>query len=352
MLRDLYNEQEGIFPIKLSEHSKYFFKEIYPSNFNYLSVQEDIKKINDLPEFDKSIFAEWEKWDLPIMFISGILGTFSSVMLKDIFSEKHDKIFSKKSALNGGHSGELIDRVPGHKQAGGFGHRWLFGHDILNPFEVDWKQYVEIAKESGSPLPNWLMAGWYWYRHVVLQDRFSIEGRPLAGHSYFRDFLDPEKNQEILRYIGTLKRRDMAGAAVTNLIMGAYLWGTEKDIKRVIIKANYRAFSLMLGANYLTLLSGLLVPNKHDISLNWHAMRVISYYLLRLILLEQKVQKEIKNRELILNTNDDILKYNELKALSIDFNNKYYKELKIYECDVDEYFNQTMDKHRQLIKEF
>ena len=314
------------------------------TNFDF-----EIKEIEDIKKIDKSVFAKWRTADIPVMLIAGGLGTLSSVLLKDFFANLHDNGFGKTGTGAGGHSGEIIDKVPGSKQAGGFGHRWKFGHDLMNPFEIDWSQYSEIAAQSGNSLPIWLKKIFYWMRHLF-QDTFSKEGLPLPGHSYFRSLFNPvnPKTREILQSIGTIKMRDVTGAGVTNLIMGSYLWGTEKELNRVLIKPNYRAFSLMLGANLVTLISGLLIPPPNT-SLNWGTIPVIGYYSFQLIKLEKKLREILNERENRLLKNDLVLLENErnLKELIL-LNDEIFFEILKYEKEIEDYYIQVISRHKKL----
>ena len=295
--------------------------------------------LKELPEIDMSVFAKWRVLDIPIMFGSGILGALTSKYLRDWFDSLHID-WGKTDALKGGHAGEGIDWVPGAKRAGGFGHRFKFGHDLFNPFEIDWQEYLEKAAESGTILPKWMKAAFYWVRHLF-QDTFSKEGLPIPGHSLLRKFIDPVENRELIQYLGTIKMRDIAGGAVTNLIMGAYLWGTEKDIKRVVIKPNYRGYSLMLGANFINIVTGLLVPPPAT-SLNISAIPIIGYYMWGLIKLELSVRKELKKRDDVLNENENTLYANICKISDNDkILHQMLDELEHYDAEVQKYYVST-----------
>lgn len=309
----------------------------------------NIEKIEDI---DDSVFANWKIADIPVMAVAGGLGTLSSVLLRDFFAGLHDD-WGRTSALGGGHSGENIDWVPGSKQPGGFGHRWKFGHDLLNPFEVDWNQYKDIASQGGGFIPAWLQAPFLWLRHL-LQDTFSKEGLPLPGNSLLRLFkdLNPANpaTRELLQILGTIKMRDIAGAGITNIVMGAYVWGTEKDFKRVICTPNYRGFSLMLGANLITLLSGLLVPPPLT-SFNWGTIPVIGYYTFQLIKLEKEVRRRLKARDALLDKNQAaIFRNNEVLKNAVLMNDDYYNEFIKYEDAIIAFNMQTMANHETLKK--
>lgn len=313
------------------------------------SIKDEINAMKNLKDIEDSVFAKWLIYDIPVMVTAGGLGTLSSVFLKDFFAKLHDDKWSKKGALKGGHSGENADWVPENKQAGGFGHRWKFGHDLLYPFEIDKKQYIEIAEQSGVIIPAWLWAPFYWVRHL-LQDSFSKEGLPFPGNSLLRFFLDPtqKSTREVLQFMGTIKLRDLAGASITNIVMGAYLWRTEKDIKRVICKPNYRAYSLMLGANLISLLSGLLIPPPNT-SFNWGCIPIIGYYSYHLLKLEKKVREELTKREKILNQNDNIIQKNEEFLFQYSMmNDQIYKEFISYEESIIAYYAEIMRNHERV----
>jgi hypothetical protein len=349
-MESLYNAQNNIFGGK-ALLSAYKPEQLaltqFPINdFSFeIPVFENMEKMD---EMDESVFADWKIADIPVMVAAGGLGTLSSVLLRDFFDGLHSE-WGIHSFAEGGHSGENIDWVPGAKQPGGFGHRWKFGHDILNPFEVDWEQYKEIA--SGGFLPSWLKAPFIWLRHL-LQDTFSKEGLPIPGNSLLRFFLNPAdpKTREVLQILGTIKMRDIAGAGITNVLMGAYVWGTEKDFKRVICKPNYRGFSLMLGANFITLLSGLLVPPPAT-SFNWGTIPAICYYSYQLIKLEKEVRRQLKVRDDLLERNQAVIfRNNETLKNTVLMNDDYYNEFLKYENEIVDFNKRTIAKHETLKK--
>lgn len=330
-------------------------------NWNSTELNTTLTAISSLEEFDEGVFAKWRVADLPVMFASGFLGTLSSVMLRDYFASLHDNPSGKKGTgrrktPDGGHSGETIDHVPGNKQPGEFGHRWQHGHDILNPFDLfknrdgeltDWEQYVKLAEESGTILPPWLKAIYFWTRHLF-QDSFSKEGLPLPGHSLLREWINPAKNHELLKILGTIKARACVGTAVTNAVMAGYVWGTEKSFKRVCVEPNYRGFSLMLGANMTNLLCGLLAPPPAT-SFNWSAIPIIGYYSWQMIKLEKKVRTALNARECQLIQNDSILEDNfQLIMHNDSLINAFGDQLNTFEKEVEAYYRYVMKNHIEL----
>lgn len=320
--------------------------ELFLPSVNIEDLDFSLQSLKELPEIDMAVFAKWRTLDLPIMLASGILGGLSSAFLRDYFAGLHDQ-WGNLDTLAGGHSGEGIDWVPNSPNPGGFGHRFKFGHDLFNPFEVDWGEYMDKAASSGTILPHWLKGAFYWLRHL-LQDTFSKEGLALPGHSLLRDYIDPVKNKDLIKYFGTIKMRDIAGSGVTNLIMGGYLWGTEKELKRVVVKANYRAFSLMLGANFTNVATGLLVPPPAT-SLNWSAIPIIGYYLIRLVALEFRIRKELKVRDDVLNENENTLYANLQKVAGNEAKlNSMLSELMAYDEQVQQYYKITNSYQESL----
>lgn len=313
---------------------------------------ENLLTLRDMPSFDGSVFAEWRKADLPVMFITGILGGLSSYFLRDFFAALHDHWGNDLTTLNGGHGGELADWVPGASRPGGFGHRWEFGHDLFNPFEIDWQSYKDLAKKSGTVLPLWMKAGFYWVRHLI-QDSFSKEGLPLPGHSLFRWLFDTSKpaQREMIQFLLTIKMRDIVGAGVTNALMGSYLWATEKSFSRVVTKANYRAFSLMAGANLITILTGLFIPLPAT-SLNWGALPVLGYYIVQILLMERCIHKELNARDLILEENEVTL-LGSLAAIAGDDATlrRMIAELDEIDRQVQKYYHDVNVRQDELAKE-
>ena len=142
--------------------------------------------------------------------------------------------------------------------------------------------------------------------------------------------------------------RDIAGSGVTNLIMGGYIWGTEHDFKRVILTPNYRGFSLMLGANFINLASGLLMPPPFT-TLNWSTLPIMGYYLFRLIKMELKIGKELKKRDIILAENEATLIANMKKVAGNEIKlNTMLEELFAYDQQVCKYYNITNEYQEKL----
>jgi hypothetical protein len=321
---------------------------IVPHQVNWDSpkITTSLQSICDIEEFDERVFAKWRIADLSVMFAAGFIGTLTSGLLRQCFADYHDAK-GRKPTVRDGHSGENIDWVPGNKQPGGFGHRWQYGHDMLNPFEVDWEQYKELARQSGSSFPTWMKALFYWGRHLF-QDSFSKEGLPLPSHSLLREWLDPAKNRELLQIMGTIKARDIAGSGVTNVIMGGYVWGTEKSFKRTVCEPNYRGFSLMLGANVTNLLLGLLAPPPYT-SFNWSTVPIIGYYSWQLIKMERQVREALRKRDQQLTENDRKL-YDNFSIISDNDSliNAMETDLEAFEKEVEAYYQQVIKNHNEL----
>ena len=328
---------------------------------------EELQKLKELPKLDESVFAKWQAMDIPMVFAAGILGALSSLALKDYFKSLHNK-WGGMDMANGGHHNDLIDKVPSRfdptrpNASGGIGHRFLFGHDAFNmsdlfvPHPADptgmsaWQNYMSIAAKSGNVLPGWMQAFWLWFRHLI-QDAFSAEGLLLPGHSLLRDCINPAKTAPLMKYLGTIKMRDIAGAGVTNLIMGAYVWGTEKEFSRVFVKANYRGFALMAGANLTAILTGLLVPPPAT-SLNWGALPVLGYYVVRLLLMERKLHKELDARDAVLAENETTLLANLSRIAGDDRTlKKMLSELDEIDARVQRHYQEVNDRQDVLAKE-
>lgn len=301
---DLHYQEAA--PRTFSELLQYYkIPQIEIPQFELTPIENAAKDISikELPVLDESVFARWRILDIPVMLLAGAAGAGLSYLLRGKFDELHES-WGKTPAKDGGHAKETIDWVSGKSRPGGFGHRWEHGHDILNPFEVNWSEYY--TGSDPRPLPRMAKLIYYWVRHLI-QDTFSKEGLPIPGHSLLRDWLKPiGKNREILQILGTIKARDLAGAGLTNTIMAAYLWGTEKSIARVTVKANYRAFSLMAGANLTAILVGLLTPPPAT-SFNYPCIPPLLYYGGRLIWMSHKIDKALETRQKVIESNHSAL---------------------------------------------
>ena len=320
---------------------------------------EPLESIVQLPEINDSFFASWKTADIPVILLAGLAGALGSYFTRDFFAKIHDH-WGKTPASSGGHAGESIDRVPGADQAGGWGHRWQHGHDLLNPFQIDWSQYQQMAQDSNTVLPIWMKAAFYWIRHLV-QDTFSKEGLPIPGHSYGLQFLnwiqhlfsggeegstwlDPQRDHEMLKIFGTIKARDVTGTVLTTLIMKLYLWGTEDSWSKANSKQNYRTCSLMLGAYWVNLCTGLIVPQKAK-TLNISVIPLIARYSWALVKINLEISKLLQERDEVLAGNWIIIKRNQarIEAIATEVKQKI-KTLDAVDDDLYQRYNAIVSK--------
>lgn len=272
-----------------------------------LPVLDALKSLKELPQLDDSALVDYQPLDLPVMAIAGIAGALTSHQLRGLFAELHDH-WGQTGTLEGGHKGEPIDRVPGRDAAGGFGHRWDYGHDIANYDEVDKDYYLELADKFGGPFPRKLVAYVFWLRHL-LQDSFSREGLPIPFHSLLRPLfegLSVYQRRKIVQTFLTIKARDVAGTAVTNLILQAYLMATEGAAGRSVFGSNWRTLSLRAGANLVTVFVGLTFSYPLA-SLNWSALTTAIASGAKLYSLSRRIEKQLQARDRVLNERADYL---------------------------------------------
>ena len=283
----------------------------------------ELQPLVELEAYPAEFAVNFSKTDLLVMLVAGFLGTLSSMALKGFFAEIHDH-FNRKITLKGGHTGESVDDVPGNSMPGGFGHRWKYGHDILNPFEVDWDYYIELAKQSGKNISPRLQAYFYWLRHLF-QDTFSTEGLPLPGNSILRlfcNFSDPQV-REFLQIFGTIKMRDIAGSGVTNIILNTYLQIRESPMNQLT-----EAY-MFFGSNSIAFLTGLLVPVKLR-SLNFNVIPLLIHYSHKIHKIQEEESKILEIRDHQLTQNKQILAENNDKlylAMSNSFERLQHLEI-------------------------
>jgi len=300
------------------------------------------KEINEeWPKLELDLFPRWRTADIPMMIIIGFLGGLISYGLHDVFEQLHET-WGENPFEAGGHSGQDIDKVRGKK------HRFKYGHDILNPFEIDWDNYFPSGKENSQY--SMFIKIIAWLKHLF-QDTFSTEGLPLPGSSYFREQIEAlfegmSNNLNIDKYtiykiFSTLKTRDLVGTAFVASAMSIYIYGTEKGNDRKFF--NYRYTSLTLGALLVNISTGLCMPEKKA-SLNYSGIAAMIPYFISLILVNRKINAQIKkHKEVIdhniaslinkdtdlLNNNEIIEEYNKKMETVINNMNEIYINIKI-----------------------
>jgi hypothetical protein len=253
------------------------------------------------PTIDYDLFPRWRAADIPVMICLGFLGGLLSYGLHDKFEALHND-WAKLSYAKGGHAAEIIDKIPGKM------HRFKYGHDILNPFEVDWDNYFPDGVQAG--FMKKLAA---WMRHLF-QDTFSTEGLPLPGSSYFRDVIgkltsgisavpDMDKYQAYKTFF-TVKARDITGTMFVASAMTLYIWGTERGNDKKFF--NYRYTSLTLGALLVSIVTGLCMPVKNA-SFNHSAVAAMVPYVVALIKVNKRVNEQLKQRDLSIADNNKVL---------------------------------------------
>lgn len=253
------------------------------------------------PTIDYDLFPRWKAADIPVMICLGFLGGLLSYGMHDMFEALHND-WTKHSYAKGGHAAEIIDKIPGKM------HRFKYGHDILNPFEVDWANYFPDGVQAGflKKIGAWL--------HHMMQDTFSTEGLPLAGSSYFREVIgkltsgisaipDMEKYQAYKTFF-TVKARDISGTAFVAGAMTLYVWGTERGNDKKFF--NYRYTSLTLGALLVSIVTGLCMPVKNA-SFNHSAVTAMVPYLVALLKVNKHINEQLKQRDLSIANDNKVL---------------------------------------------
>ena len=301
-----------------------------------------LQELFEIQEFSTDFEVHLTKADLLVMLFAGLSGTLSSVALKNFFSEIHDH-FGKKITLKGGHSGEIIDIVPGSCQPGGFGHRWKFGHDLLNPFEIPWDDYLKLAEDSGTKLPLHLKAVYFWLRHLF-QDTFSTEGLPIPGNSVLRLFCNFSKPQtrEFLQVFGTIKSRDIVGSGVVGIILNAYLEISQRKLNE--LEKSY----LFFGANTLAFFMGLAMPASYK-SANLQLIPGMVHYYRKIYILQKHAENCLNERQIVLDNNKKIIEANKEKLdLCIAEN---FKKLQQIDIDRNNYDIQCIfESYNKILK--
>lgn len=253
------------------------------------------------PTIDYDLFPRWKAADIPVMICIGFLGGLLSYGLHDKFEELH-KAWGNLAYAKGGHAAEIIDKIPGKM------HRFKYGHDILNPFEVDWANYFPDGVQAGflKKLGAWL--------HHMVQDTFSTEGLPLPGSSYLREVIgkltsgisaipDMDKYQAYKTFF-TVKARDITGTAFVSLAMTLYIWGTERGNDKKFF--NYRYTSLTLGALLVSIVTGLCMPGKNA-SFNHSAVTAMVPYFVALLKVNKRINEQLEQRDLSIADGNKVL---------------------------------------------
>lgn len=246
------------------------------------------------PTIEAGVLPQWHVADVVAMITAGVAGAFTSAALTKTFAGL-DKDFSRQQ------QGESIDRVPGEGAAGGWFHRLKYGHDLFNPFEVDWAKY---APQKG--LDSFAKAFWPWVRHL-LQDTFSREGLPLPGSSYLlRKLLINtfEVQYETYRTLFTLKARDAVGAVLTTAMIEAWVFGSARAEGRREQVRSYRHWGLLAGAHLVSIGIGLMQPNP---SLNYASVAAAGVSGAKLMALVREVDAVLARRDAALRGRQDSL---------------------------------------------
>ena len=301
--------------------------------------------LESLPNFDASYLPRWKTADIPIMIVAGFLGALISLGLHDTFDELHKK-WNRETFDKKGHGGQSIDKVRGK------GHRLKHGHDILNPFEIDWKHYFPESDGTVSMLKK--VSAWLLH---LLQDTFSTEGIPLPGSSYFREVIDKfTEGMKVLdgidkyeAYKGffTLKMRDITGNTFVVAAISLYVFGTEKGQEHKF--NNYRYISLVLGAMIVSICVSLSVDAK-KISVNTAGIMAMVPYVIALVKLNKKLNGQLEARAKanlenmkITERNGEVLKQNLANAKLIN------SRLQTLYCETNVNCEITMEKLNIMI---
>jgi len=265
----------------------------------------DLSELNTLPDFAEDLLPNWLPADVFVMLGVGFVSALISSSLREPFDRMHDR-WSKVYFEDGGHAGQSIDATEHIQKYGARLHRPGHGHDILNPFEVNWGDYFSEGSQAG--LATKLRA---WLRHLA-QDCFSRQGLPLPGSSYIRGIIETilkgsktwlgVSQFDLYEAAGTLKARDFVGMTAAPLLIKIYVLGTEFDNKKRFM--NYRYLSLSLGALVSSLAFGLMM---HHPSLNYPALTAAIPYAVALWKLDHKLGRLLAERQKVLDANADLV---------------------------------------------
>ena len=97
----------------------------------------------------------------------------------------------------------------------------------------------------------------------------------------------------------------------------------------------------MLGANFINVITGIIVPPPST-SLNWSAVPIIGYYFFQLLKLEFRIRKELQIRDDVLNENEQTLFSNMQKIAGNQSTlNQMLQELMQYDAQVQKYYITT-----------
>lgn len=274
------------------------------------------------PTIEYDLFPRWNAADIPVMISLGFLGGLLSYGLHDKFEALH-KTWSNLPYAKGGHAAEIIDKIPGKM------HRFKYGHDFLNPNEVDWANYFPDGVQAGflKKLSAWL--------HHMTQDTFSTEGLPLPSSSYFREvvdnltsgissFFDMDKYQAYKTFF-TVKARDITGTAFVAGAMSLYVWGTERGNEKKFF--NYRYTSLTLGALLVSIVTGLCMSEKNA-SFNHSAVVAMMPYFVALLKVNNRINNQLKQRDFSIAEGNTVLESRRQQLVSANVSvNAFDKEL-------------------------
>ncbi len=319
--------------IEKSEQTGFEIPDIPDIDFSDFS-----KVFSKLPEFEYALLPRWRVVDIPVMICAGFLGALISLGLHDVFDKLHMD-WGTDIYENGGHGGQIPDKIRGLK------HRLKYGHDVFNPFEIEWDKYFPAGTEASL-----LKKVCAWLKHLF-QDTFSTEGLPLPGNSYFRDVILKltEGNYNTYKAFFTIKARDAVGTTFIASAMSMYVYGTEIGNERKFF--NYRYTSLSLGALVISICVGIsMAPQKA--SMNYFSVAAMIPYIVALAKVNNRLNQQIKQRNLTLQNNKNILQNNNTISLKNESKlDTHNNQLDILIRKLTDFYNTTSSLIDSSIKE-
>lgn len=322
---------------KLSELQK-GRDEIFDSIIKRNSIKEEQLRTNVEFDYDflKNSVKSWDKLDYVFVFF--IVAVYITLMdiskgIIDNGKETHDNHSVKATAartkefgINKIHKKMPNDKIPGghygiENPNGrfiinakindiGLNHRFIFGHDLLKPFQVlkDLNQISDVTPILGSKKLGALIKQFYH----IFYDTFSETGIPAPGSTYFLDFITKHiinSNDDFIKYFSVHIEDIITSSGIEGCIYiyhrfrqykendeALSFFDVVKDLTTIDLgKRSFKEYEMDLIAHSLIIWLQLNIPSNFRGKVNYNSIRYFAKDTIQYVRLNHKWNKNYKN---------------------------------------------------------